>query len=59
MNVDVIPATIGDADALIAIQQQAFKRLYDISQDEGSPYLRGTDEIAMWLELPNVRVFKY
>ena len=45
MNVEIVPATIGDADALTAIQQQAFKRLYDIYHDEGSPYLRDADEI--------------
>ena len=58
MNVEIIPATIGDADALTAIQQQAFKRLYDKYHDEGSPYLRGADEIAMWLDRPNVSVYK-
>jgi len=58
MNVEIIPATIGDADALAVIQQQAFKRLYDIYQDEGSPYLRGADEIAMWLDRPKTHVYK-
>jgi len=45
MNVEIIPATVEDAEALVTIQQQAFKRLYDIYHDEDSPYLRGTDEI--------------
>ena len=58
MNVEIISAMLDDADALAAIQQQAFKRLYDIYHDEGSPYLRGADEIAMWLDRPNTRVYK-
>ena len=29
MNVEIVPATIGDTVALTSIQQQAFKRLYD------------------------------
>ena len=58
MNVEIVPATIDDAVALAAIQQQAFKRLYDIYHDEGSPYLRGADEIVMWLDRPNVSVYR-
>ncbi len=58
MNIEIIPATLCDADALVAIQQKAFKRLYDIYRDEGSPYLRGADEIARWLGRPNWRVYK-
>ncbi|HCS74324.1 MAG TPA: hypothetical protein DIW17_10670 [Clostridiales bacterium] len=58
MNVEIIPATIADADALVGIQQQAFKRLYEIYHDEGSPFLRGADEIIGWLERPNWRVYK-
>jgi ribosomal protein S18 acetylase RimI-like enzyme len=58
MNIEIIPATAGDAEALIAIQQKAFKRLYDIYRDEGSPYLRGTDEIEKWLSWPNSYVYK-
>ena len=57
MNVEIIPATIANAEVLVAIQQQAFKRLYDIYHDEGSPYLRGTDEVKQWLERPNWRVY--
>jgi len=58
MNIEIIPATAEDAEALVAIQKQAFKRLYDIYHDEGSPYLRGTDEIIGWLERPNWQVYK-
>jgi len=58
MNVEIIPAAICDADALTSIQQQAFKRLYDNYHDEGSPYLRGADELAMWLDRPNWHVYK-
>ena len=58
MNVEIIPATIEDADNLITIQKQAFNRLYDIYHDEGSPYLRGSDEIAVWFSRPNWYVYK-
>ena len=58
MNVEIIPATIEDAESLAAIQKQAFKRLYDIYHDEGSPYLRSSDEIIRWLERPNWHVYK-
>ncbi|NLO47762.1 MAG: GNAT family N-acetyltransferase [Clostridiales bacterium] len=58
MNVEIIPATAEDAEDLAAIQRLAFKRLYDTYHDEGSPYLRGADEILLWLEQPNWRVYK-
>lgn len=58
MNVKIIPATAEDAEALVFIQQQAFKRLYEIYHDEGNPYLCGTDEIISWLERPNWSVYK-
>jgi len=52
------PAISSDAEALVAIQQKAFRELYEQYRDEGSPYLRGTDEIIRWLERPNCKVFK-
>ena len=58
MKVEIIPATKEDAAPLADIQKQAFKRLYDIYHDEGSPYLRGAEEIVAWLEHPNWRVYK-
>lgn len=58
MNIEIKPAIADDAKALADIQQQAFKRLYDIYHDEGNPYLRGADEIQRWLERPNCKVFK-
>jgi len=58
MNVEIVLATADDANALVAIQQKAFKRLYEIYSDEGSPYLRGADEINKWLERPNWYVYK-
>lgn len=58
MNIEIKPAIADDAKALAYIQQQAFKRLYDIYHDEGNPYLRGADEIQRWLERPNCKVFK-
>jgi len=58
MNIEIIPASAEDAEALAGIQKRAFKRLYDIYHDEGSPYLRGADEIIRWLGRPNWRVYK-
>jgi GNAT superfamily N-acetyltransferase len=58
MNVEIIAATKQDGEALVDIQRKAFKRLYDIYHDEGSPYLRGTDEFMQWLERPNWYVYK-
>ena len=58
MNIKITPATVKDAENLVAIQQKAFKRLYDMYQDEGSPFLRGADEIVRWLNRPNWKVYK-
>ncbi|NJP40806.1 GNAT family N-acetyltransferase [Oscillospiraceae bacterium HV4-5-C5C] len=58
INVELIPLTADDAETLADIQRQAFKRLYDRYLDEGSPYLRGADEILRWLDRPNAKVFK-
>jgi GNAT superfamily N-acetyltransferase len=58
MNIEIIPVVAADAEALAAIQKKAFKRLYDIYHDEGSPYLRGADEIRKWLERPNWQGYK-
>jgi len=58
MTVTIQPAAKRDARKLAAIQKKAFRRLYDIYHDEGSPYLRGADEIKKWLKRPNCRVYK-
>jgi len=58
MKVEILPATMEDAESLVFIQKKAFKRLYDIYHDEGNPYLRGADEIAVWLSRPNSYVYK-
>ena len=58
MNVSILPAIAEDFDDLAAIQKQAFKRLYEIYNDEGSPYLRGVHELLQWSERPNWRVYK-
>ena len=57
VNVEIVSATVEDAEALVAMQRKAFQRLYDLYQDEGSPFLRGTDEILRWIERPNWRVY--
>ena len=58
MNVSIQPAIAEDFDELAEIQKQAFKRLYEIYKDEGSPYLRGAEELILWSEHPNWRVYK-
>ena len=58
MNVELFPALPADVEALAVIQKRAFRGLYEQYQDEGSPYLRGADEILRWLERPNWHVFK-
>ena len=50
MNIQLEAATMADAEALVAIQKEAFWRLYDIYHDEQSPYLRGTEEFGRWFE---------
>ena len=58
MKIEIIPAMESDAEALVDIQKQAFKRLYDIYKDEGNPYLRGVDEISMWFGRLGWHVYK-
>ena len=57
INVTLQSATAAHAANLVAMQKEAFKRLYDQYHDAGSPYLRGTDEIMRWLERPACKVF--
>lgn len=58
MNIQLVRATVGDAESLVDIQRKAFKRLYDIYRDEGSPYLRGTEEFHRWLNNPDISIYK-
>jgi RimJ/RimL family protein N-acetyltransferase len=58
IEIEIVPAEEKDGEALTAIQKKAFKRLYDIYHDEGSPYLRGTEEFTQWLNRPNFYVYK-
>lgn len=50
MDIRLEIATMVDAEALVAIQKAAFRRLYDMYRDEQSPYLRGTEEFERWFE---------
>ena len=43
---------------MAAIQRQAFRELYEQYHDEGSPYLRGPEEILRWLARSDCHVFK-
>jgi len=58
MIIQLFEATVYDAESLISIQEKAFKRLYDIYQDEKSPYLKGTSEFFLWLENSDVSIYK-
>lgn len=58
MNIRLERATADDAERLVEIQKKAFKRLYDIYHDEGSPYLKGTGEFYRWLDNPQVDIYK-
>ncbi len=40
------------------IQKEAFKPLYEIYQDEKSPYLKGTDEMLQWLLRKDIIYYK-
>ena len=55
--ITITPATAADAPLLADIQRQAFAPLYALYQDEGSPYLRGEEEILCWLTLPHWHVW--
>lgn len=50
MNITVEKATITDINKLVAIQKQAFERLYNIYNDNSSPYLRDEKEFESWFE---------
>ena len=56
MTVSLRPAAAADAPALAALQRRAFRRLYERCRDEGSPYLRGEEEIFALLERPNWQI---
>jgi len=58
MNIELVPAGKEDAQELIAIQEAAFKRLYDIYRDERSPYLKGIPEYMKWMDMHGVSYFK-
>jgi len=58
MYVTLVPVSENDAHELINIQEASFKRLYDIYQDERSPYLKGIPEYMKWLDMQGVSYFK-
>ena len=58
MKVELQKAEAEDAEALDGIQKKAFRRLYERYRDEGSPYLRGVEELLSWLGRPNWSVYK-
>jgi len=51
-------ANVDDAESLTAIQTQAFERLYQIYQDEGNPYLRGSNEMKYQIENSTLDIYK-
>jgi GNAT superfamily N-acetyltransferase len=56
--ISISPANADDAESLTAIQKQAFERLYKIYQDEGNPYLRGSNEIEYQVKNGIVDIYK-
>lgn len=58
MKVELVMALAEDAEALTAIQRSAFKPLYEIYQDEESPFLEDETKILKWISLPNISYFK-
>ena len=48
--------TVEDTDILTEIQQKAFQPLYEKYHDEGSPALRGADDLLLRMT-PNYRIF--
>ena len=58
MEVHLVPAGKSDAASLIKLQEDAFRRLYDIYRDEASPYLKGIPEYMRWLDMSGVSYFK-
>lgn len=53
MKVKIRNTVISEAEILSQIQKAAFKPLYDRYNDEGNPYLRGTDDILKRLNKEN------
>jgi|GEM_PF-750256 len=49
------PAEATDAERLAEIQKEAFRPLYERYRDEGSPYLRGAEDILTRLHAPEYR----
>lgn len=39
-----------DVSQLVSIQKQAFERLYQLYNDDTSPYLRGAEEFERWFD---------
>lgn len=55
--ITIKPAIESDAERLAEIQKQAFLPLYEKYHDQGSPYLRGTEDILRRLNTPIFRYF--
>jgi len=47
MNISIKTTSVSDVETLIQIQKAAFLPLYEKYHDEGSPYLRGAEDILM------------
>lgn len=50
MNIIVEKAAMEDVSQLVSIQKQAFERLYQLYNDDTSPYLRGAEEFERWFD---------
>lgn len=54
IKVHIEPAGTEDIPALLSIQKDAFRRLYEIYRDENSPYLKNEDQMRSWMDNPAI-----
>ena len=55
--ISIRPTVSGDADVLCALQQAAFRPLYERYHDVGNPFFRGPEDILRRLDNPIFRYF--
>jgi len=57
MHITISPVQREEIPALVALQRESFAPLYALYRDEGSPHLRGADELLRCMELPERRPY--
>jgi GNAT superfamily N-acetyltransferase len=58
VTVSIVRAADNDAEQLLAIQKRAFRRLYELYQDEGDPYLDGLEEMKRCIGYKQGKYYK-